>query len=107
MQLLSPHAYELAVKPQAHVPYHLPLDSSSVLLSATEIITTTSLNSTITSTTVLPVKHNSDDTGMYQLEDETYCAFVSPSPKLCSIPWPRMQVVSARVWRAEFLSCKW
>ncbi|KAJ3821428.1 hypothetical protein F5880DRAFT_1582041 [Lentinula raphanica] len=89
-QLLSPHAYKLVTKSRTAISYRLPPDSSSALLPAANIVPTTSLIPT--TTTAPPAEHNTDDTGMYQLEDETYRAFVSPSPKLHSIPRPRTQV---------------
>ncbi|KAJ3752657.1 hypothetical protein EV360DRAFT_75166 [Lentinula raphanica] len=86
-QLLSPHAYKPVTKSQTFISYRLPPDSSSALLPAADIIPATSrIPTTITG------EHNTDDTGMYQLEDESYRAFVSPSPKSCGIPRPRTQV---------------
>ncbi|KAJ3776228.1 hypothetical protein FB446DRAFT_683067 [Lentinula raphanica] len=86
-QLLSPHAYKPVTKSQTFISYRLPPDSSSALLPAADITPATShIPTTITG------EHNTDDTGMYQLEDESYRAFVSPSPKLRGIPRPRTQV---------------
>ncbi|KAJ3730396.1 hypothetical protein C8R42DRAFT_650031, partial [Lentinula raphanica] len=89
-QLLSPHAYKPVKNSRTTISYRLPLDSSSALLPAADIIPATALIST--TNIVPPAECNADDMGMYQLEDESYRAFVSPSPKSRGIPRPRTQV---------------
>ncbi|KAJ3717335.1 hypothetical protein C8R42DRAFT_644596 [Lentinula raphanica] len=61
-------------KSQMTISYRLPLDSSSALLPAANIVPTTS--HIPTTTTALPAEHNTDDMDIYQLEDESYRPFV-------------------------------